>query len=133
MEELEKIVNFITRTNWLLFLGSSLVALLLASPKVYLGVFLGGLIVTINFHVLKNTVTQNINQERVMEKGKSLIGALLVKYYLRFALTAVVVFLLIENRSVHPAGLLAGLSVVVASTFIAAAIELTKIIFREAV
>lgn len=133
MEELEKIVNFITRTNWLLFLGSSLVALLLASPKVYLGVFLGGLIVTINFHVLKNTVTQNINQERVMEKGKSLIGALLVKYYLRFALTAVIIFLLIENRSVHPAGLLAGLSVVVASTFIAAAIELTKIIFREAV
>jgi len=133
MEELEKIVNFITRTNWLLFLGSSLVALLLASPKVYLGVFLGGLIVTINFHVLKNTVTQNINQERVMEKGKSLIGALLVKYYLRFTLTAVIIFLLISNRSVHPAGLLAGLSVVVASTFIAAAIELTKIIFREAV
>ena len=133
MEELEKIINFIIRTNWLLFLGSSLVALLLASPKVYLGVFLGGLIVTINFHVLKNTVTKNFNQKRVLEKGKSLIGALLVKYYLRFALTAVIIFLLISNRSVHPVGLLAGLSVVVASTFIAAAIELTKIIFREAV
>ncbi len=133
MEEIEKIVNFIIRTNWLLFLGSSLGALLLASPKVYLGVFLGGLIVTINFHVLKNTVTKNFNQKRVLEKGKSLIGALLVKYYLRFALTAVIIFLLISNRSVHPAGLLAGLSIVVASTFIAAAIELTKIIFREAV
>ncbi len=133
MEELEKIVNFITQTNWILFLVSSLVALILAPQKVYLGVFLGGLIVTINFHVLKNTVTKNINQKRVIEKGKSLIGALLVKYYLRFALTAVIIFLLIANRSVHPAGLLAGLSVVVASTFIAAAIELTKIIFREAV
>lgn len=133
MEELEKIVNFIIRTNWLLFLGSSVAALLLASPKVYLGVFLGGLIVTINFHVLKNTVTKNFNQKRVLEKGKSLIGAFLVKYYLRFALTAVIVFVLISNHSVHPVGLLAGLSVVVASTFIAAAIELTKIIFREAV
>lgn len=133
MEELEKIINFIIRTNWLLFLGSSLLALLFASPKVYLGVFLGGLIVTINFHVLKNTVTKNFNQKQVLEKGKSLIGALLVKYYLRFALTAVIIFLLISNRSVHPVGLLAGLSVVVASTFIAAAIELTKIIFREAV
>ncbi|WP_321493027.1 ATP synthase subunit I [uncultured Desulfobacter sp.] len=132
MEELEKIVNFIIRTNWFLFLGSSIAALILASPKVYLGVFLGGLIVTINFHVLKNTVTKNFNQERVLEKGKSLVGALLVKYYLRFALTAVIIFLLISNHSVHPAGLLAGLSVVVASTFIAAAIELTKIIFREA-
>ncbi len=133
MEELEKIVKFITQTNWILFLVSSLLALILAPQKVYLGVFLGGLIVTVNFHVLKNTVTKNINQKRVIEKGKSLIGAFLVKYYLRFALTAVIIFLLIANRSVHPAGLLAGLSVVVASTFIAAAIELTKIIFREAV
>jgi hypothetical protein len=41
--------------------------------------------------------------------------------------------MLIANRIVHPAGLLIGLSVVVVSTFIAAAIELTKIIFREAV
>nr|WP_319393369.1 ATP synthase subunit I [uncultured Desulfobacter sp.] len=133
MEELEKIVNFITRTNWIVFLVSSLGALLLASPKMHLGVFLGGLIVTVNFHVLKNTVTKNINQKRVLEKGKSLIGALLVKYYLRFALTAVIIFMLIANRIVHPAGLLIGLSVVVVSTFIAAAIELTKIIFREAV
>ncbi|MGM0654743.1 MAG: ATP synthase subunit I [Thermodesulfobacteriota bacterium] len=133
MEDLEKIVDFITRTNWILFLGSSLVALFLAPPKMYLGIFLGGLIVTINFHVLKNTVTQNINQKRVLEKGKSLIGAFLVKYYLRFALTAVIIFLLIANLSVHPVGLMVGLSVVVASTFIAAAIELTKILFREAV
>jgi hypothetical protein len=133
MEDLEKIVDFITRTNWILFLGSSLVGLFLAPPKMYLGIFLGGLIVTINFHVLKNTVTQNINQKRVLEKGKSLIGAFLVKYYLRFALTAVIIFLLIANLSVHPVGLMVGLSVVVASTFIAAAIELTKIIFREAV
>lgn len=68
MDELEKIVNFITRTNWLLFLGSSLVALFLAPPKVYLGVSLGGLIVTINFHVLKSTVSKNINQKRVLER-----------------------------------------------------------------
>jgi hypothetical protein len=45
----------------------------------------------------------------------------------------VIIFLLIANLSVHPVGLMVGLSVVVASTFIAAAIELTKIIFREAV
>ena len=133
MTDLEKIVNFITRTNWLLFLGSSLAALALASQKVYLGVFLGGLIVTVNFHLLKNTVSKNINQERVMEKGKSLVGNLLVKYYLRFTLTAVIIFLLISNNSVHPVGLLAGLSVVVASTFLAAAIELTRILFKEAV
>lgn len=133
MAEIEKIVNFITRTNWMIFLGSSLLALWLAPQKVYLGVFLGGLIVTINFQLLKRTVTNNINEESVMVKGKSLVGNLLVKYYIRFALTAFVIFLLISNNSVHPIGLLAGLSVVVASTFIATAIELTRILFKEAV
>lgn len=133
MAEIEKIVNFITRTNWMIFLGSSLLALWLAPQKVYLGVFLGGLIVTINFQLLKRTVTNNINKESVMVRGKSLVGNLLVKYYIRFALTAFVIFLLISNNSVHPIGLLAGLSVVVASTFIATAIELTRILFKEAV
>lgn len=133
MAEIEKIVNFITRTNWMIFLGSSLLALWLAPQKVYLGVFLGGLIVTINFQLLKRTVTNNINKESVMVRGKSLVGNLLVKYYIRFALTAFIIFLLISNNSVHPIGLLAGLSVVVASTFIATAIELTRILFKEAV
>jgi hypothetical protein len=133
MADLENIVNFITRTNWLLFLGSSLAALALAPQKVYLGVFLGGLIVTINFQLLKRTVSRNLNQDQVMVKGKSLVGSLLVKYYLRFALTALIIFLLIANHYVHPVGLLAGLSVVVASTFLAAAIELTRILFKEAV
>lgn len=133
MAELEKLVNFITRTNWVLFFATSLVALCLASWKVYLGVFLGGLVVTVNFHLLKKTVCNNINQESVMVKGKSLVGNFLVKYYIRFTLTGAIIFLLISTNSVHPLGLLAGLSVVVASTFIATAIELTRILFKEAV
>ncbi len=133
MADLEKIVTFITRTNWLLFLSSSLAALLLASRTMYMGVFLGGLLVTVNFHLLKKTVANNINGDAVMEKGKSLVGSLLLKYYLRFTVTAVIIFLLISTHSVHPVGLLAGLSVVVASTFIAAGIELTRILFKEAV
>ncbi len=98
-----------------------------------MGVFLGGLLVTVNFHLLKKTVANNINGDAVMEKGKSLVGSLLLKYYLRFTVTAVIIFLLISTHSVHPVGLLAGLSVVVASTFIAAGIELTRILFKEAV
>ena len=117
----------------MLFGVTSLAALCLASQKVYLGVFLGGLVVTVNFHLLKRTVSRNINQEQVMVKGRSLVGNLLVKYYIRFALTGAIIFLLISTHSVHPLGLLAGLSVVVASTFLATAIELTRILFKEAV
>ncbi|MEH0019253.1 MAG: ATP synthase subunit I [Desulfobacter sp.] len=133
MADLEKIVNFVTRTNWLLFLGTSLIALWIAPQKVYLGVFLGGLIVAINFQLLKKTVARNICPERVMEKGSSLVGNLLVKYYIRFAVSGAVIFLLISNHIVHPLGLLAGLSVVVASMFLATLLELTRILFKEAV
>ena len=132
MADLEKIVNFVTKTNWVLFLGTSLIALAMPQ-KVYLGVFIGGLIVAVNFHLLKQTVVRNICEERVMEKGSSLVGNLLVKYYIRFAISGAIIFLLISNHIVHPLGLLAGLSVVVASMFIATVIELTRILFKEAV
>ncbi|HCY84960.1 MAG TPA: hypothetical protein DHV36_07470 [Desulfobacteraceae bacterium] len=133
MADLEKIVNFVTKTNWILFLATSLIALTAMPQKVYLGVFIGGLIVAVNFHLLKQTVIRNICHERVMEKGSSLVGNLLVKYYIRFAISGAVIFLLISNHIVHPLGLLAGLSVVVASMFIATVIELTRILFKEAV
>ncbi|MCG8634276.1 MAG: ATP synthase subunit I [Desulfobacterales bacterium] len=133
MADLQKLVNFVTRTNWLLFLGTSLVALWIAPQKVYLGVFLGGLIVAVNFQLLKKTVVNNLNAARVMEKGGSLVGNLLVKYYIRFAISGTVIFLLIKNHIVHPLGLLAGLSVVVASMFLATVLELTRLFFKEAV
>jgi hypothetical protein len=133
MAELQKLVNFVTRTNWLLFLGTSLIALWIAPQKVYLGVFLGGLIVAVNFQLLKKTVVNNLNPDRVMEKGSSLVGNLLVKYYIRFAISGVVIYLLISKHIVHPLGLLAGLSVVVASMFLATMLELTRLFFKEAV
>ncbi len=133
MADLQKLVNFITRTNWLLFLGTSLIALWIAPQKVYLGVFLGGLIVAVNFQLLKRTVVNNLSSARVVEKGSSLVGNLLVKYYIRFALSGAIIFLLISNHIVHPLGLLAGLSVVVASMFLATVLELTRLFFKEAV
>lgn len=133
MQDLQKIVNFVTRTNWLLFLAASLVSLAIAPKNVYLGVVLGGLIVAVNFQLLKKTVINNICPEKVSEKGNSLLGNLLVKYYIRFAMSGGIIYLLISQHIVHPLGLLAGLSVVVASIFIATVLELTRLIFKEAV
>ena len=69
----------------------------------------------------------------VSEKGRSVIGNVMVKYYIRFAVSAGIIFLLISQHIVHPIGLLAGLSVVVASIFAATALELKRILFKEAV
>jgi hypothetical protein len=133
MQDLEKIVNFVTKTNWLLFLATSVLALMTTSSKVSLGVLLGGLIVAINFQLLKKTVVNNFRPEVVAEKGGSFVGNILVKYYIRFVISGGLIFLLISNHIVHPLGLLAGLSVVVASMFLATMLELTRLLFKEAV
>ncbi len=133
MQDLEKIINFVTKSNWLLLMVSSSLALMTTPTKVSLGVLLGGLIVAINFQLLKKTVINNFRPDVVSEKGTSFIGNILVKYYIRFVISGGLIFLLISNHIVHPLGLLAGLSVVVASMFLATVLELTRLFFKEAV
>lgn len=133
MEDLQKIVVFVTRSNWILVFSTSLVSLMAAPAEVSLGVLSGGLIVAINFQLLKKTVIHSFRPEVVAEKGRSLLGNILVKYYIRFVISAGIIFLLISNHIVHPLGLLAGLSVVVASMFLATMRELTRLFFKEAV
>jgi hypothetical protein len=133
MQDIQKIVIFVTKTNWILLVVSSLVALMTTPANVYLGVLLGGLIVSINFYLLKRTIINNFCPEKVSEKGRSLVGNVLVKYYIRFVVSGLLIFLLISNHIVHPLGLLAGLSVVVASMFLATMLELTRLFFKEAV
>lgn len=133
MQDLEKIVNFVTKSNWLLLIATSSLALMTTPTKVSLGVLLGGLIVAINFQLLKKTVVNNFRPDVVSEKGGSFVGSILVKYYIRFVISGGLIFLLISNHIVHPLGLLAGLSVVVASMFLATMLELTRLFFKEAV
>ena len=133
MQDSQKIVNFVTTSNWLLLLFGGMIGLMMTPMKFALGIILGGLIVAINFHLLKNTIKNMLRPEVVSERGRSLVSNVLVKYYIRFAISGAMIFLLISNHIVHPLGLLSGLSVVVASMFMATLIELTRLLFKEAV
>jgi ATP synthase I subunit len=133
MQDLQKLIDFVTRTNWFLFVAVSLIGLIIAPAKVALGITLGGLIVAINFHLLKNTLKNMFRPEVVLERGRSIVGNVMIKYYLRFVISAALILVLISKNIVHPLGLLVGLSVVVASIFVATAIEIKKILFKEAV
>ena len=55
----------------------------------------------------------------------------LVKYYIRFIISGVILFLLIRQQVVNPIGLFIGLSVVVVSITLATMVELKKLIFKE--
>jgi len=133
MQDLTKVVDLVTKSNWLLLVIVAMVTVMTTSTPFYLGVVAGGLIVAVNFHLLKRTIEKDIRPEMVMEKGRSLTGRVLIKYYIRFVVSAVLIFLLISNHIVHPLGLLTGLSVVVASVFLVTVLVVTRLYFKEAV
>ncbi len=121
------ILNFVKRANWILLACLTLGGVTLDTGFAA-GIACGGLLVTINFHLLARTVRNAFVPCRVVSKN-----AVLVKYYIRFAISGVILFILIAGRVVDPFGLIVGLSVVVASIFLATLLAVKKLIVKEAV
>jgi len=127
LEIQQRVLTFITRTNWVLFFIASSLGFIIASTDFALGVVSGGLLVTVNFHLLHRTLKKSLQPPHV-----SSVGSILAKYYIRFVLSGVIIFLLIFRHMVDPFGLFIGLSVVVASIMLASMCEFSKLIFKEA-
>jgi hypothetical protein len=124
----QRILKFITWTNWILFFGASISGIIILPPDFARGIVFGGLIVTINFHLLYRTLKKAFTPPDLTSHN-----IVLAKYYLRFIISAFIIFVLISQHYVNPLGLFIGLSVVVASIMLATLCEVKKIIFKEAI
>ena len=102
--------------------------MLLSPPDVARGIVFGGLIVTVNFHLLSRTLKNALTPPHLAP-----FSAVLAKYYLRFIVSGIIIFLLISGHLVHPLGLFIGLSVVVVSIIMATVCEIRHYIFKEAI
>ncbi len=94
-----------------------------APSDVTLGIVAGGLIVSVNFHLLYRTSLT----------PPHLASPNMVKYYIRFILSGLIILFLIAGDYVNPLGMFVGLSVVVASITLATLVEVKNNIFKEAV
>jgi len=128
MTNQQDLLKFITWLNWMLFAAASIIGLMVASQKFALGIIFGGIIVTINFHLMASAIRKALSMGRA-SSGTTVI----IKYFIRFIFSGILIFALIKGQVVHPLGLVIGLSIVVSSIFIATLNELTKTIFKEAV
>lgn len=128
MDVQQRIIRFVTRSNWILFAVASILGFSLFSPHVALGIFFGGMLVTINFHLLAKTLKKALTPPHLASHN-----LVLAKYYLRFLVSGFIIFLLIAGHIVHPVGLVVGLSIVVFSIILATLCEVKKLIFKEAV
>jgi len=124
----ERLIQMITRTNWILLGAAALIGVICAPVDFALGVIFGGLIVTVNFHLLARTLKKSFAPPFAASHH-----VILAKYYLRFILSAVIIFFLIRQRIVNPLGLFVGLSVVVASIMLATVFEIKRLMCKEAV
>ena len=124
----QRILKFVTRTNWILFSVASIVSLIISPPNFAMGIIFGGLIVTINFHLLYRTLKKALTPPHLAS-----LWVVLSKYYIRFIVSALIIFILISKHYVNPIGLFIGLSVVVVSIMLATMYEFKKLIFKEAI
>jgi hypothetical protein len=118
---------FVTYANWLLLVAAAIIAFSSFSFQAGLGVIAGGLIVTINFHLLAKTLKKALSPQSTTS-----IKGVLAKYYIRFTITAIIIYLLMKTHKVDPVGLIVGLSIVVASMMFATLNELRQSITKEA-
>jgi hypothetical protein len=124
----KRILTFVTRSNWILFLAASIMGFVLLPADFARGVLFGGLLVTLNFHLLAGTLRKALTPPHLSSHS-----VVIAKYYLRFIGSGFVIFILIAGNYVNPVGLIIGLSVVVFSIMLATLCEITKLIFKEAV
>lgn len=100
-------------SNWIVLAVFFIPSLVFAPWKFSLGILLGGFISIVNFHWMGRSL---------LSVFKNLSGnvklRVMVKYYIRLAVTAVVLYLLIAGDIVNIIGLIIGLSVVMINIII---------------
>jgi hypothetical protein len=94
-------------TNWIILAALLLMGLLFGSTRFCLGILCGGLISVVNFHWLYRNL-RSVFAHHGDRAGK----ALMVRYYIRLALNALVLYWVISGNLVDVIGLVIGLSVV---------------------
>ena len=94
--------------NWIILAILLIPSLFFAPFKFSLGILLGGFISILNFHGMEYGL-----QNLLKNLSGNVKRPTMMKYYIRLALTGVVVYFLLAADTVHVVGLLIGLSVVV--------------------
>ena len=107
--------------NWIILAIVFILSLIFSPIKFSLGVLLGGFISIVNFYWMDRSL------HSAFEKNTGNVKGLIIgKYFLRLALTAIVLYFLIAYETVNIIGLLIGLSVVIINIVAMVITNLTK-------
>jgi hypothetical protein len=108
-------------TNWIILAVLAGSSLLLSSTRLSLGILCGGLVSVVNFHWLYRNLTSVFTKYPNGAKK-----AVLIRYYIRLAVTAFILFWIISGNRVDIIGLVIGLSVVPLNMILTTILVLSK-------
>jgi hypothetical protein len=109
------------RRNWIGLGVLLILSLTFMSLDFALGVLLGGVISIANYYWLYLSLRKAFRQ--LSDSTKTTV---MVKYYIRFAVTGVLLYFIITRTPADVIGLLVGLSVVVINIVVSAVLEVSK-------
>jgi len=128
--DLENLLKEIRTQNWVILMLLGSLSFFFMSHAFTLGLIIGGLIIIANFSLLQHAILGTFHDQGAMKARKA---TLIAKYYLRFAVMGLIIFILITNGWVNPIGLTIGLSIVVISIINLGIRFIRKTLSREAV
>ncbi len=128
VREEERLLKIIVVSNWILLAVLTVGGFLLRTWDFGWGVLAGGLIISINFHFLYRTLKKSLDPLKLSKPG-----IILGKYYVRFLISSLIIYVLISEHFVHPLGLILGLSIIVISLLIGLVYEVKENFFRGVV
>ena len=109
------------KLNWAILALLVLISLIFMKPPFTLGVLLGGLISIMNFIWLKRDLRVVFGSLTGRAKA-----AVMFRYYIRFFVSAVIIFFIITQTVADVLGLLVGLSIVVINIILNLLMNLSK-------
>ncbi|HOJ50922.1 MAG TPA: ATP synthase subunit I [Syntrophales bacterium] len=108
-------------TNWIILGSMTFLSFLLMPHTFTLGLIVGGIISIFNFYWLKHDLRKVFRSLNMRAKSR-----LMFKYYIRFGVTAVILYLIVKAQMLNFIGLLIGLSIVIINLVITAIILTAK-------
>jgi len=126
MNEEQRILSTTGNASMAFFYIAIIFGFITTSLPFALGIFAGGLVMTVSFYLLRRSI-----MEALIPPYQINVAVVLVKHYLRFTASVVLISLFVVSGYIHPLGLIFGISVLPAGFLFAAFVEILLLFRRE--
>ena len=127
-----QVLSHVSLFYWTVLALMAGISSLLLSSGFTLGIIFGGLLVIVNFNVLRLSIQaafSSLNQDASGSRKKAVV---IGTFYIRLAIMGVIIYCLLASGRVDPVGMAVGLSTVVIAIFVYGLLSALKRSLREA-